>query len=168
MPQQFDAAQAMSHARLGGWNVRLVGLQTAPVLDENGVTPPLPVPDRYATVRTNPVTGAADVLGVVGPAYTVIQHEPHADLLHTLVDESGAHVATAGSLRGGPAVVLSLKLPTPIQVGRIDPLAADLVRPQHRHATTRGSSCETSGGRRSHRGGVSVCAPRSPARARGR
>ena len=127
VPEQFDAAQAMQFAKLGGWNVRTVGLQTAPVLDENGVTPALSVPDRYATVRTNPVTGGTDVLGVVGPAYTVIQNEAHADLLNTLVDQSGAHFETAGSLRGGRAVFLSMKLPNTMQIGGIDPVDTYLV-----------------------------------------
>ena len=127
LPEQFDAAQAMQFAKLGGWNVRTVELQTAPVLDENGVTPALSVPDRYATVRTNPVTGGTDVLGVVGPAYTVIQNEAHADLLNTLVDESGAHFETAGSLRAGRAVFLSMKLPTTMQIGGIDPVDLYLV-----------------------------------------
>jgi len=127
LPEQFDAAQAMSYAKLGGWNVRLVELQTAPVLDANGVTPALAVPDRYATVRTNPVNGGTDVLGVVGPAYTVIQNEAHADLLNTLVDESGAHFETAGSLRGGRAVFLSMKLPTTMLIGGIDPVDLYLV-----------------------------------------
>lgn len=127
LPEKFDAAQAMSYAKLGGWNVRTVELQTAPVLDENGVTPPLSVPDRYATVRTNPVTGGTDVLGVVGPAYTVIQNEAHADLLNTLVDESGAHFETAGALRGGRAVFLSMKLPSTMQIGGIDPVDTYLV-----------------------------------------
>ena len=127
VPQQFDAAQAMQYAKLGGWNVRLVGLQTAPVLDENGVVPALEVTDRFATVRTNPVNGGTDVLGVVGPAYTVIQNEAHADLLNTLVDESGAHFETAGSLRAGRAVFLSMKLPTTMQIGGIDPVDLYLV-----------------------------------------
>ena len=69
LPAEFDAAQAMKHAKLGGWNVRMVGVQTAPVLNENGVTPALEIPERYATVRTNPVTGATDVLGVVDVHY---------------------------------------------------------------------------------------------------
>ncbi len=127
LPAGFDAAQAMQCAKLGGWNVRTVELQTTPVLDENGVTPALSVPDRYATVRTNPVTGGTDVLGVVGPAYTVIQNEAHADLLNTLVDESGAHFETAGSLRGGRGVFLSMKMPTTMMIGGIDPVELYLV-----------------------------------------
>ena len=69
MPSGFDAAQAMRHARLGGWNVRKESLQTRPILSADGVGT-LAVPDQFATVRTNPVTGRPDVLGVVGRGYT--------------------------------------------------------------------------------------------------
>lgn len=41
--------------------------------------------------------GIPDVLGVVGKGYRPIQNAEHADLLSTLVDESGAHFETAGS-----------------------------------------------------------------------
>lgn len=101
LPAEFDAAQAMSYAKLGGWNVRTVPLQTAPSIDEQGVTSPLPVPDQFATVRTDPVRGGTDVLGVVGKSYTVIQNEEHAGLLNTLVDAGlilkrpGAYAAAA-------------------------------------------------------------------------
>jgi hypothetical protein len=47
------------------------------------------------------------VLGVVGRGYTPIQNEEHADLL----DESGAHFETAGSIKGGRHVLLTMKLP---------------------------------------------------------
>ena len=109
LPAEFDAAQAMNHARLGGWNVRKEALQTT-VLTGDGVTT-LQVPEQFATVRTNPVTGRPDVLGVVGRGYTPIQNEAHAALLDALVDESGAHFETAGSLRCGRQVFLTMKLP---------------------------------------------------------
>jgi hypothetical protein len=32
LPAEFTAAQAMSHAKLGGWNVRKQPLQTTPIL----------------------------------------------------------------------------------------------------------------------------------------
>ena len=51
LPSGFDASQAMQHAKLGGWSVRMVGIQTAPVIDESGVTPALEVLDRFATVH---------------------------------------------------------------------------------------------------------------------
>ena len=126
LPAGFDAAQAMRHARLGGWNVRKEPLQTGPILSADGVST-LPVPDQFATVRTNPVTGRPDVLGVVGRGYTPIQNEEHADLLDALVDESGAHFETAGSLRGGRQVFLTMKLPTTMRVGGVDPVDLYLV-----------------------------------------
>lgn len=127
LPAEFDAARAMQHAKLGGWNVRKEALQTVPMIDADGVTPALPVPDQFATVRTNPVTGAPDVLGVVGAGYTPIQNEAHASLLDSVVDESGAHFETAGSLRGGRAVFLSMKLPTSMLIGGIDRVDTYLV-----------------------------------------
>ena len=127
LPAEFDAAQAMQFARLGGWNVRTMALQTAPVLSADGVFGALPVPDQFATVRTNPVSGSVDVLGVVGRGYTVIQNEEHADLLNRVVDEGGAHFETAGSLRGGRSVFLSMKLPRTMNVGCIDPVDLYLI-----------------------------------------
>ena len=121
LPAGFDAAAAMSHAKLGGWHVRKEPLQTVPIISADGVTT-LDVPDQFATVRTNPVTGRPDVLGVVGRGYTPIQNEEHADLLDALVDESGAHFETAGSLRGGRQVFLTMKLPDTMLIGGIDPV----------------------------------------------
>lgn len=36
---------------------------------------PLAVPDQYATVRTNPITGKLNVLGVVGTKCEPVQNE---------------------------------------------------------------------------------------------
>src|SRR5919206_826472 len=124
LPGTFDAAAAMSHAKLGGWQVRKEHLQ-AVAMTSDGVST-LQVPGKYATVRTNPVTGAPEVLGVVGESYTPIQNEEHCDLLDTLVDESGAHFETAGSLRGGRQVFLSMKLPETRTVGGVDPISTYL------------------------------------------
>jgi len=87
----------------------------------------LPVPDQFATVRTNPVSGGVDVLGVVGRGYTVIQNEEHADLLNRVADEGGACFETAGSLRGGRSVFLSMKLPRTMTIGGIDPVDLYLI-----------------------------------------
>ena len=127
LPAEFDAAQAMSLARLGGWNVRTMALQTAPVLSDDGVFGALPVPDQFATVRTNPVGGGLDVLGVVGRGYAVIQNEEHADLLNRVADEGGAVFETAGSLRGGRSVFLSMKLPRTMDIGGVDPVDLYLI-----------------------------------------
>ena len=108
----LTAEQVMTTARLGGWNVHTVPL-TATDLTPDGVTT-LPVPDHFATVRTHPVSGKPDVLGVVGSGYTVVQNEEHCELLNLLVDEAGAHFETAGSLRGGRETFVTMKLPQSI------------------------------------------------------
>lgn len=115
----FTAEQAMTHAKLGGWDVRKTPLTTS---IERPDQKPLnvPVPGKFATVRTNPVTGTPDVLGVVGDWWTPIQNEEHCELLNTLVSESGAHFETAGSLRDGREVFLTMKLPKTMRVGGID------------------------------------------------
>ena len=125
LPEQFDAAQAMQHAKLGGWNVRKEQLTTT-VITADGVST-LPVPEAFASVRTNPVTGAPEVLGVVGTAYTPIQNEEHARMLDLLVDESGAHFETAGSLRGGRQVFITMRMPQTMRIGGHDPVDLYLI-----------------------------------------
>ncbi|BDE17233.1 hypothetical protein MKCMC460_60930 (plasmid) [Mycobacterium sp. 20KCMC460] len=114
----MTAREALDAAHLAGWNVRKMALQVPqePVIDENGVTAPEPlaVPDFYATVRTNPINGRLDVLGVVGSKYEPVQNEASCDLLDALVDESGAHFETAGALRGGRETFVTMKLPEAI------------------------------------------------------
>lgn len=118
LPNAFTAEEAMTHAHLGGWNVRKEPLQTTVVTDD-GVTT-LDVPGQFATVRTNPFTGKPDVLGIVGNWYSPIQNEEHCDLLNALVDEGGAHFETAGSLKDGREVFVTMKLPKHIKVGGTD------------------------------------------------
>jgi phage/plasmid-like protein (TIGR03299 family) len=108
----LTAEQVMTTARLGGWNVHTVPL-AATEITTDGVTT-LPIPDHFATVRTHPVSGKPDVLGVVGSGYTVVQNEEHCELLNLLVDEAGAHFETAGSLRGGRETFVTMKLPQSI------------------------------------------------------
>ena len=84
----------------------------------------LEVPDKFATVRTNPFTGELDALGVVGKDYTVVQNDENAPFLDALVGESGAHFETAGSLRGGRQVFITMKAPEGLLIGGQD--AVDL------------------------------------------
>lgn len=117
LPDTFTAEQAMEHGYLGGWNVR-----KEPIFAQVG-DQQIPVPNRYAVVRDNPVTkGQIDVLGDVGSAYHVIQNEELAGLLDTLVDESGAHFETAGAIDGGRKVFITMKLPGHIKIGGVDPV----------------------------------------------
>ncbi len=114
----MTAREALKAAHLAGWNVRKMPLQVPqePVIDDTGVTTPAPlaVPDFYATVRTNPINGCIDVLGVVGSKYEPVQNEASCQLLDALVDQSGAHFETAGALRGGRETFVTMKLPQSI------------------------------------------------------
>ncbi|HEX5119842.1 MAG TPA: DUF932 domain-containing protein [Pseudonocardiaceae bacterium] len=110
------ADEVVKAAHLGGWNVRKTPLFTQ--VDGSDVA--VPIPGKFASVRTHPVTKQPDVLGVVGDWYEPIQNEELAALLDTLVDESGAHFETAGSLRNGTEVFVTMKLPQHIEVGGVD------------------------------------------------
>jgi hypothetical protein len=111
----MTAREALDAAHLAGWNVRKMPLQIPqePIITENGVTthPPIRVPDQFATVRTNPITGDIDYLGVVGSKYEPVQNEASCDVLDALTDASGAHFETAGALHGGRETFVSMKLP---------------------------------------------------------
>ena len=115
----FTAQEAMTLGRLGGWDVRKVPL-TAHELTSDGVTA-LDVPG-YATVRTNPFTGHPQALGVVGGGYQPIQNEEHCEFLNHLADASGAVFDTAGSLRGGRQVFVTMTMPEHLLVGGTDRL----------------------------------------------
>ena len=114
----FTAEEAMTLGHLGGWNVRKVALQASELSDE-GVTL-IEVPGKYATVRSNPFTGAAEALGVVGESYTPLQNEESAEFLNVLTDEFGAAFDTAGSLRGGRQTFITMKLPESLAIGGHD------------------------------------------------
>lgn len=114
----MTAEQALTAAHLADWNVRKLDL-TAHQLDADGVTT-LDVPAHKATARTNPVTGATEILGTVGKGYAPVQNEEQAAFLSALVDEGGAFIETAGALRGGRSVFVTCKLPTSMLIGGVD------------------------------------------------
>jgi phage/plasmid-like protein (TIGR03299 family) len=114
----MTAEQVMAKAFLGGWMVRKIALQGVETTSD-GVSI-IECPDKRMTVRTNIVTGATEYLGIVGTDYTTVQNEEAAEVLNRLVDESGAHFETAGSLRGGRMVFITLKLPSGMQIAGVD------------------------------------------------
>jgi phage/plasmid-like protein (TIGR03299 family) len=121
----FTAEEAMRIGHLGGWDVRKTPLHTTEISAE-GVTT-LEVPGHFATVRTNPFTGAVEPLGVVGRGYRPIQNEEHCEVLNQLVDDSAAIFDTAGSLRGGRQVFVSLRLPETMRIGGTDQVDVNIV-----------------------------------------
>jgi phage/plasmid-like protein (TIGR03299 family) len=114
VPNELTAEEALRFAHLADWNVR-----KAPLFVE-GKEGLIEVADKFATVRDNPFEDKMDILGVVGNKYEPIQNEDHADLLDALVDESGAHFETAGSLKGGRQTFITMKLPEHINIGGVD------------------------------------------------
>lgn len=116
MPDSGMTAEgALDLAHLSGWNVEKYPLFTT----ADGLVP-LPVPNRFGTVMTDPINGEKRVLGDVGSRYTVIQNEQHADFLNVLVDEAGAHFETAGALGNGSKVFVSIRIPDSMKIGGTD------------------------------------------------
>lgn len=112
----FTAEEAMKQGFLGGWDVR-----KQPMWTEGADGSPLLIPNQNAVVRNNPFEpGQIDVLGQVGDGYHIVQNEGHAQFLNDLVEESGAHFDTAGSLYGGKVVFITMKMPGHINVGGVD------------------------------------------------
>jgi phage/plasmid-like protein (TIGR03299 family) len=109
----LTADSVMQIAHLGGWDIRKENLHT----DSGAV-----VPNRWATTRLHPKTGVREVLGLVGDKYQIMQNEQVTDLLDFIVDETGAHFETAGSLRGGREVFVTMRLPDHLMVAGIDPI----------------------------------------------
>lgn len=77
------------------------------------------VADRYITFRNHPKKGF-EGLGVVGKDYTVVQNHEVGELAEAIIDESGAHWETMGSLFGGKKIFMALKLPHGMTVGGED------------------------------------------------
>lgn len=107
----MTASEALETAHLTGWNVRKRPLAAQlNEFDSNG-DGPIAVPNYHAVIRDNPVSNELDVLGVVGSQYRPYQNEEMCQFLDDIVDESGAFYETAGSLRDGRTVFVSMKLP---------------------------------------------------------
>lgn len=70
----------------------------------------LTIEDKFATYREHAKYGRKG-LGVVGSRYVPIQNADAFSFLNNLVDQSGAIFETAGSIRGGRQVFMSLQMP---------------------------------------------------------
>lgn len=92
-----DYRRMLALAGLDSWNVRFEALST-----ESGII----LDKAQATVRTNPVNGGTEVLGVTGNRYEIIQNETAFSFLQSLAD--GARWETAGALGHGNKVFGSI------------------------------------------------------------
>lgn len=110
----LDTTSALELAHLSGWNVRKSPVTTTVDGQE------LLVPDKFVIVRDNPfIPGQIDPLGVVGKQYAVTQNEEHAEFLDAL-GAQGAVIETAGSLKGGREVFVTMKAPAHMLIGGKD------------------------------------------------
>ena len=122
----MKAEEIMAAARLGDWGVRTIRTVGIDLVD--GVEHQIPADDKRMTVRRNPVTGQTEYLGIVGTDYTVVQNEQCAEMLDRLVDQvGGAHFETAGSLRRGKSVFVTMKLPDAMHIAGVDRLDLYLI-----------------------------------------
>jgi phage/plasmid-like protein (TIGR03299 family) len=125
----------MAAAKLGDWGVRTIRTVGIDIVD--GAEVQIPADDKRMTVRRNPVTGQTEYLGVVGTDYTVVQNEQCAELLDRLVDQTGgAHFETAGSLRKGKSVFVTMKLPDAMQIAGVDRMDLYLIGTTSHDGTT--------------------------------
>lgn len=113
LPQGATPEDALHLAGLAGWNVRRV-----PLTAQAGPDLTVEVPGQFAVIRDTDT--AAEVVSVVGTGYEVIQNEDLLPLLHSLLEETGAEVVTAGRLPRGQreSVYITLRMPRPLKVGK--------------------------------------------------
>src|SRR6185437_14354405 len=84
-----------------------------------------PYEAQYALTRINPETHKRELFGgkyarPVGERYQnggIIQNEVLIEFLQALIDEGGAWIETAGSIRGGTDVFVTARLPESMTVG---------------------------------------------------
>lgn len=100
--EDLSYEDALEKGHLAGWNVSTYPLTAA--FGRQHVE----VPGRVVVYRKHPETGDIDPLGVAGDDYTATQNE-QAFAVAGPLEDMGWTVETAGSIRGGKQVFLTLK-----------------------------------------------------------
>ena len=98
LDSEVSTTEMLQVAHLAGWNVRL----------EDVTLPGRSHKNYFAVTRTNPFDNGADVLGVVGERYKVLQNEELFSFADNMLD--GGRWETAGSIKNGTVVFGSLAL----------------------------------------------------------
>ena len=98
LDSEVTTAEMLEVAHLAGWNVRL----------EDVTLPGRSHKNYFGVVRTNPFDNGADVLGIVGERYKVLQNEELFSFADNMLD--GGRWETAGSIKNGTVVFGSLAL----------------------------------------------------------
>lgn len=74
------------------------------------------VKTHFATVRTD----TAQILGVVGSKYEIVQNETAFVFFDSLVQDGGIQYETAGALGNGERIFITAKMPEVLRIGRND------------------------------------------------
>ena len=102
---EVTTTEMLDLAHLSDWDVRLEDIEMPGRTNRN----------FFATVRTNPFDGEADVLGVVGERYNPFQNEELFAFGDALLDGGGTW-ETAGAIKNGTVVFGSMSLNREITV----------------------------------------------------
>lgn len=113
-PTALTAQEAIKVAQLDWQVFKSANPIQVPVMDENWITDVV-LEDKFITYRDHPKTRQPHALGVVGTSYQVIQNSEAFDFLNYLTDDSGAVFETAGSLKNGKRVFISMKMPNSLK-----------------------------------------------------
>ena len=105
LDHEVTTSEMLEVAHLAGWDVRLEDVDLPGRAHRN----------YFATVRTNPFDGEADVLGIVGERYQVLQNEELFAFGDAMLD--GGRWETAGSIKNGTVVFGSLALERDMAIG---------------------------------------------------
>lgn len=129
--EQFeDGTSAFASARIAAWHqlgtitenamtaeeaLEIAQLDSEVIVSEEPVSieingQKLVVDDKFMTYRNHPKKGLT-ALGVVGSRYVPIQNQDAFGFLNNLVDESGAIFETAGAIKEGRRVFMSIRMP---------------------------------------------------------
>lgn len=109
-PEALSAGEALSTAQLD-WSVKVSEEPIRTEVDGETIT----LDNKFLTYRKHPQTGLS-ALGVVGNRYTPIQNLEAFDFLNHIADESGAKFETAGSLKHGGRVFMTMKFPDSLEL----------------------------------------------------
>jgi phage/plasmid-like protein (TIGR03299 family) len=110
----LDYDTALRRAHLADWNVRALPFTALLGDDHDGNVPlrefiTVGADEHQIIVRDNPGSGTVESLGIVGDRYNPVQNE-EAFAVAPFLEDLGAVVETAGAIRGGRQVFLSMSL----------------------------------------------------------
>lgn len=109
--REMTPDEALDLANMRGWDVRKMPLVASIPSAGGGYPVNVEVPNKHLIVRTNPVNGATEPLGVIGNWWQPFQNEETTALLYDITEQSGAHIATIGGLDGGRRTFVTMKMP---------------------------------------------------------